>query len=805
MKQALLIGLVAAGCGDNFETPRTCDESGQACVFVGKSGVVGFNGDGHDRLDTELYWTMDLHFAGDGTVWFIDWNNHLIRRILTDNTVTTVVGWTDPVFPGDGLPGPSERSAEGALGTDVQLNHPTDLAETADGKILVMAWHNHKLREIDPATGRVRIIAGAGAGYTGDGATAMTATFKQPKGLELDAAGNMYILDQQNFRIRKIDAATGAMALVAGNGMQGGDGDGGLATDAKLGFEAGSNPEPSGGFVFAGNTLYVADTLSSRIRAIDLTTGMIDTVVGTGTAGYSGDGKQAREAQLAFPRDLEIGPEGDLYIADTDNNVIRAVNLTSGVIRTVAGTGTLGLDLTDDLPARQTQLARPFGIEFDPDARTGPQPLHLRHDQQPHPQGGAMKAGFAVLALAACGGDSKEACDPTIVGDICTIAGDGSFGYAGDDGPAVEARMSLPQDTLVIAGEVYILDWNNHRIRKVDASGTLRHVAGRGELGGTLDDPANSDLNHPTGLVFDQARNRLVVAAWHNSKIREIDLATGEIVDAGGDGRRAYFGDDGPVLTATLDLPASLAYAPSGDLIVMDQANQVLRRIDSTGAIHRLAGRCVVDAPPPQGGGPCAAGVEPTACPSPSGKFTCGAIATCAAPCTPGYAGDDGPAMVMRIAQPFGQSADPAGRITFDPAGNLYFADTASSLIRKIDPAGIVTRFAGVAPVAGVAQPGYSGDGGAARDAQLFNPVDLAFDSTGTLYVSDVYNHCIRAIDPSGTITTVAGQCGVAGDGGDGGPAALATLKRPYGIDVDGDVLYISDTGNNVVRSVRLR
>lgn len=358
------LSMLAVGCGDNRIGP-TCDEPGQACVYAGVSGVVGFNGDGLDRRETELYWTMDLAFAPDGVVWFIDWNNHLIRRIDTDDKVTTVVGFIDPIFPGDGQPGGAERTPEGAVGTEIQLNHPTDLAIAPDGKVLVMAWHNHKLREIDPLTGRVRIIAGAGAGYTGDGATAAMATFKQPKGLQLDDAGNMFILDQQNFRIRKIERATGAMSLVAGNGMQGSEGDGGPATAAKLNFEAGSNPEPSGGFVFARGKLFVADTLSSRVRAIDMTTGMIDNVVGTGEPGYSGDDGPALTAQLNFPRDLEIGPDGDLYIADTDNSVIRAVDLDTGIIRTVAGTGEIGLDPTDDRPALETTLARPFGIEFD--------------------------------------------------------------------------------------------------------------------------------------------------------------------------------------------------------------------------------------------------------------------------------------------------------------------------------------------------------------------------------------------------------------------------------------------------------
>lgn len=355
-----------AGCGDNLKGPHACSETpGNACVWAGKSGVEGFNGDGLDRRDTELYWTMDMSFATDGTVWFIDWNNHLVRRVLEDDTVQTMVGWTDPVFPGDGVTGNAEQSAAGALGSDVKLNHPTDLVQEPNGKVLVMAWHNHKLREVDPATGTVRILAGAGPGFAGDGMAMGGALFKQPKALERDAAGNLYILDQQNFRIRKVDA-NGVITTIAGVGMQGTDGDGGPALMAKLDFEAGSNPEPSGGLVLNNGKIYIADTLANRIRVIDTTTNMISAFAGTGTEGFSGDGGPALSARLAHPRDLEIGPDGNLYVADTDNNRIRAIDLSTGMIRTVAGTGDLGLDPTDDHPALETKLARPFGIEFDP-------------------------------------------------------------------------------------------------------------------------------------------------------------------------------------------------------------------------------------------------------------------------------------------------------------------------------------------------------------------------------------------------------------------------------------------------------
>ena len=423
--------------------------------------------------------------------------------------------------------------------------------------------------------------------------------------------------------------------------------------------------------------------------------------------------------------------------------------------------------------------------------------------------------GMVALGLfsAGCPGD-PEHCDPNVVGTICTVAGSGENGYDRDADnraiPALEAKFSLPQDTLTGPdGTVYILDWNNHRLRRLGEDGLVHWVAGRGELGGSLDDPAYGDFNHPTNIIFNPAGDRIIMAAWHNSKIREIDVTTGEVSDSCGDGRRAYFGDGGPAGTASLDLPASVALDPSGNLVIMDQANQVLRRVDEAGNIELLAGRCIIDAPPPGGPGPCADGVEPMQCPAgmtgPSGKWVCGdPMMYCSRPCTPGYSGDDIPATEMRMSQPFGQSATPAGRIAYDAAGNLYFADTANHLIRMIDTDGIVRRVAGQPPVDGEPQEGYSGDGGPALDALINYPVDLAFGDDGTLYFTDVNNHCVRSISPDGTIDTVAGVCGEKGYDGDGGDPLAAHLNIPFGIEYADGRLLISDTGNSVVRSIVL-
>jgi hypothetical protein len=367
MRARQLTTLVAlaslAACGPPPPPPKQCDVSGHACTWLGLPGQSGFNGDGLGRLETKLYWTMDMKFAADGTPWFIDWNNHLVRKINADGKVQTVLGWTDPIFPGDGTGNSDELTPNGAKGTDVQLNHPTDLGQLRDGSMLVMAWHNHKLRKITP-DGRSHILAGAGAGFAGDGMPMAGALFKQPKALEVDAQDNLYILDQQNFRIRKIDPA-GIITTIAGNGLKKFGGDNGPALMCSFDFEAGSNPEPSGGLALKDGKLYVAETLSHRVRVIDLSTTLITTLAGTGAGGFSGDDGPALQAQLNFPRDLEFGPDGRLYVADTDNQRVRAIDLATGVITTVVGSGEFGLDAKDDLPATTMKLKRPFAIEFD--------------------------------------------------------------------------------------------------------------------------------------------------------------------------------------------------------------------------------------------------------------------------------------------------------------------------------------------------------------------------------------------------------------------------------------------------------
>jgi len=366
-----LLTLLAAApaCEDEPDIDRSCAElqPGHACTWLGV-GEEGYDGDGRHRRETHVSQPQDLLFLPDGTAWFTDFNNFLIRRVLADDTVETMVGSQDPIFPGDGpwtgiTPG-------GAPGDEWLLNHPTNLILQADGNLLVVAWHNHKLLTVDPDTGYVKVVCGGGAGFAGDGAVAGPATlFRQVNDATYDDAGNLYLVDQQNGRIRQI-AADGVITTIAGTGDLVTDaaliGDGGPALEASFSWARGSNPNPSGGIVHHQGKLYVSDTDANVIRVLDLATGMIDRLAGTGEKGDGGDDGPAEAARLSAPRDLEIGPDGDLYFADTDNGKVRAIDLEAGVIRTVVGTGELGID-EDGRLATETRLRRPFGVAFDPD------------------------------------------------------------------------------------------------------------------------------------------------------------------------------------------------------------------------------------------------------------------------------------------------------------------------------------------------------------------------------------------------------------------------------------------------------
>jgi sugar lactone lactonase YvrE len=354
------------GCGESSNN-AVCT-SGTICTWAG-TGEPAFNGDGLDRRKSTLFNPMDLKFAPDGRAYVLDWQNHRVRRVNADDTFETVIGTSDV---GDGpVPESGELAPPGVDGKTVLLNHPTDVVFAPDGTMYLAAWHNHKIRHFDPSTGLVYVACGAGPGFKGDGGPAAAALMNQPKSVVIDpATGALLVLDTRNMRVRRMAAdAAQTIDTVVGNGTWGFAGDGGSPLDAELALQTvnfdSDNPLPGGALALdAAGRLYIADTENHRVRRVDFSQPIIETIAGTGERGFSGDGGPAAQAQLDHPRDLEIGPDGRLYIVDSENQRIRAVDLQTGVITTVAGNGQMGFSGDGGSPL-QASFSRPWGIAFD--------------------------------------------------------------------------------------------------------------------------------------------------------------------------------------------------------------------------------------------------------------------------------------------------------------------------------------------------------------------------------------------------------------------------------------------------------
>jgi DNA-binding beta-propeller fold protein YncE len=354
-----LLGL-ALGCS---KEPETCDAaSGNVCTWAG-TGDAGYDGGGNDRLASMLYYPMGVTFSSLGNPIIADWNNHKLRLVEDDGTLTTIMG-TD--FVGDGPTDLSDLTEPGAPGTTVNLNHPTNQIYLPDGTLLSASWHTHKLRSWDPATGLTLVVLGSGMGFAGDDyEDASTTLMNQPRDIVRDGQGNLFIVDMRNELVRKL-TPDDTICTVVGNATKDFCGDGGAGRDACLNFPQSTNPLPGGALALSSDDhfLYIADTENHRLRRYDLVNDVITTIAGDGTPGYSGDGGPAIEASLNFPRDLAMLDDDTMLVADTSNHVIRILDLTTGVIDTFAGTGEAGFS-GDGGPALEASFDQPFHVEAD--------------------------------------------------------------------------------------------------------------------------------------------------------------------------------------------------------------------------------------------------------------------------------------------------------------------------------------------------------------------------------------------------------------------------------------------------------
>jgi sugar lactone lactonase YvrE len=382
-----------------------------------------------------------------------------------------------------------------------------------------------------------------------------------------------------------------------------------------------------------------------------------------------------------------------------------------------------------------------------------------------------LLSGLIAVAAIGCGDEGMPPPPPPPAcesGVICTWAGNGDPAFYGDGLDRREAMLYWPTDLAFDPeGRGYVIDWQNHRIRRVNLDDKFETVIGTGDVG---DGPDTGDertqpgvrgtdcvLNHPTDVAF-APDGTVVLAAWHNHKVRRFAPATGMLTVIAGKGP-GFTGDGMPALGALMNQPKAVVVSQTtGATYVLDTRNFRIRRINAEGIIETVAG---------------------------------GAMA--------GFAGDGGPPSAALFAfQKPNDNPEPGGGLAIDAQDRLYVVDTENQRVRRVDFAANL-----VETVAGNGTAGFSGDGGPATDASLNYPRDAAIGGDGRLYIADTDNHRIRVVDlATGTIVTYVGN-GDAAFGGDGSLPSLASLQRPWGIGFDptGN-LYIADTFNNRIRKV---
>ena len=340
--EAVLLGL--AGCAQEGVSVD-CDAPAAVCTIAG-TGEPGFSGEGEDALSARLYAPMDVVAEPErDSLVIVDWNNHKLRR-MHDGLLMTILGTTAP------LEGPGDPAPEGTPGVELGINHPVQAEFGPDGTLYVAGWHNHHLLRWVPESGLVFKVAGTSIGFSGDGGLASQAQLAFPTSIAFDDNQNLYFVDQGNLRIRRI-SPDGIIDTVAGTGALGMAGDGGDPMGAEFAFveQPGMQNIPAGALEISRNgVVWIADSFNGCLRDVDWNAHEIDTMA----------------TSLSAPRDVEIGPDRRIYVIDTGDFVVRAIDPDSGDSEIVVGTGEEGFGL-DGTPALQFDLGEAHGLDFAAD------------------------------------------------------------------------------------------------------------------------------------------------------------------------------------------------------------------------------------------------------------------------------------------------------------------------------------------------------------------------------------------------------------------------------------------------------
>jgi sugar lactone lactonase YvrE len=562
---------------------------------VAGNGTWGAGGDGGPAVNAQLEYAMGVAVDSAGNLYIADFVACTIRKVTASSRViTTVAGIADQYG----------NSGNGGAATKATLGDPYGVTVDSTGNLYIADSSNSEVRKVTTSTGIISLLAGNGTwGYSGDGGAASSAQLYFPTGVAVDSSGNVYIADEGNNAIRKVVVSTGVITTVAG-GKNGFSGDGGPATAARLSYPVGVAVTPGGVLYItdasnnrvrsvstsgaistvAGNgsagpipnatsatstpiltanangvakdaagNVYFADTAENVVREVSAANGTISTVAGNGLQGYSGDGGLATSAQLYGPNGLALDGQGNLYIADYGNHVVREVNTATGVITTFAGNGTIGYS-GDNGPANKASLQGPASVSFDSAGNlyigdscvirkvgtsgtittfAGQGNTHCTSGSTNGDGGPAASATlrWQVYALAVDNQNNVYIGDATTVrevfsssGTIKTIAGiPGYAGDSGDGGPATSAYLNnvygLASDA---GGNLYIAD--GQRLRTVNASGIISSVIGQAGYSGD-GGLVSQAQGAPWGVLVDKSTN-IYFADGTGNRIREILTAS---------------------------------------------------------------------------------------------------------------------------------------------------------------------------------------------------------------------------------------------------------------------------------------
>jgi sugar lactone lactonase YvrE len=623
-----------------------------ALTRIAGTGRYGVSGDGGPAIAAQLAFPDGVAVDPAGNVYVADRAAQVIRKISTGGVISTFAGTGKSGFSGDGGPA-----------TNAQLNGPTGLAFDSTGNLYVADTDNSCIRMIS-TDGTIVTVAGTNArDFGGDGGPAVQAALNQPEGMAADSAGNLYIADTFNNRIRMI-APDGTITTFAGTGFPGGAGDDGPAASATLFLPTDVAIDHSG-------SLYIADLGAVRIRKVFQ--GVITSVAGSLTAfQFPYDSAPALSVRISGPTGVAVDASGAFYFAA--GSVGSGSGLTrgdfkiwkvtpAGLFSTVAGNGNNSFS-GDGGPAAKAQIDTPAGMAMD-------------------------SAGNLYFADPAANRVRKISTD----GTITTVAGTGVAGFGGENGPATAAFLNGPMGVAVSPdGHLFIADTGNNRIREVLSDGTIGTFAGNGNAGlyGDGGSPIDAAIHAPRAIVFDSSFN-LFIADTLDHRVRKISNSTNTIDTVVGKGQ-GFAGDGGPATNALLNLPTSLALDSAGNLYIADQANGRIRKVSTNGTISTVAGTETVftgDSGPainalvssPRAVAVDGAGNVYISEPGENRirKVTPdGTIVTIAGNGNCCYSNDGGSATSAPLNLPWG--------LAVDPAGNVFVADSGNSAIRVLRP-----------------------------------------------------------------------------------------------------------------------